>query len=191
MKYTPRNIARQHTQFCDIREVGGDVYVRDPSADTFWFVGKVARVSDVSLPHCIARQYALIEQHAANLRPLELYPKRGSLEVWTAPGDSELEVSYNKADMIFQRMERNVDGALGVSKYMVGFQGEIYQQGEEGFRTWRTSDGRPTKPEVLPAGTKDVNSEEELNQLLEKMKGMDINQLYEEQEKREGRNVSD
>jgi hypothetical protein len=196
MKYTPRNIARQHTQFCDIREVGGveltnDVYARVPSSDTFWFIGKVARVSDVSLPHCIARQYALIEQHAANLRPLELYPKRGSIEVWTAPGDSELEVAYNKPDLIFQRMERNVDGALGISKYLVGFQGEIYQKGEEGFRTWRTNDGRPSKPEVQPAGTKNVSSEEELDQILQKMKGMDISELYKEQEKREGRAIED
>ncbi len=77
MKYIPRNVARQHANFCDIREAGGvqmtnDVYVRDPNNpnnnknnNIFWFVGKVARVSDVTLAQCVARQYGLIEQHAA------------------------------------------------------------------------------------------------------------------------------
>lgn len=43
-------MARQHQNFCDIREIGGaeltnDIYVREPGNQIFWFAGKVARVS--------------------------------------------------------------------------------------------------------------------------------------------------
>jgi hypothetical protein len=198
MKYIPRNVARQNSNFCDIRDAGGvemtnDVYVRDPPSEVFWFVGKVARISDVSLVQCIARQYALIEQHAANLRPLELSPKKGYLEIWAAPGDSELQVAYNQPDIIMECIPRNVEGASKVNKNYVGFQGELYDAGDEGFRTWRTNDGRAAKPEVNPAGGKSeqVASQEDLDRLLKTMDGMDINELYKEQEKREGRLVDD
>lgn len=50
MKYVPRNVIRQHQNFVDIREAGGeemtnDIYVREPGSQVFWFSGKVARVS--------------------------------------------------------------------------------------------------------------------------------------------------
>ncbi len=95
-----------------------------------------------------------------------------------------------------------------VNKNFVGFQGEIYQQGEDGFRTWRTEDGRASKPEIInPATTgsttgtsmnhKDSGSDqgdasqEEMDRLLKVINGMDVNELYKQQEKREGRNVED
>ena len=54
MKYIPRNVMRQHQNFVAIRQAGGqeltnDVYIHEPQSDVFWFVGKVARVSDVSV----------------------------------------------------------------------------------------------------------------------------------------------
>lgn len=44
------NIDRQRNNYESMKAVGGkdlvhDVYARDPESDTFWFVGKVARVS--------------------------------------------------------------------------------------------------------------------------------------------------
>ena len=113
MRYNERNVMRQHQHFCAIREAGGkeltnDVYVCEPDSGVFWFAGKVARVSDVSLEDAVARQWPLIEQHAANLRPIELYPYRGQIEIWTAPGDSELEVAYNRPSITFQQM-KNTD----------------------------------------------------------------------------------
>jgi hypothetical protein len=208
MKYIPRNVVRQHTNFCDIREAGGvqmtnDVYVRDPNNNIFWFVGKVARVSDVTVAQCVGRQYDLIVQHAKQLRPLELSScKFGALELWTAPGDSELQVAYNKPDLIMEKMERPDDAAAitaAVNKNYVGFQGEIYQQGEDGFRTWRTDDGRAAKPEITPAAPASNTSgseqgeasQEEIDRLLKVMDGMDVNELYKQQEKREGREVED
>ena len=210
MKYIPRNVARQHTNFCDIRDAGGveltnDVYVRDPTAtNMFWFVGKAARISDVTLAQCIARQYDLILQHAIHLRPLELSlqntnKNKNSLELWTAPGDSELRVAYNEPDLIMIKMERDchVPDASNINKNFVGFQGEIYEAGEQGFRTWRTDDGRAAKPQVTPATSTDggeeqsVQSQEEMDRLLKVMDGLDINELYKQQEKREGRQVDD
>lgn len=56
MKYNMFNINRQRENFVSIKEVAGkdltnDVYARDPETDTFWFVGKVARVSGEQSRH--------------------------------------------------------------------------------------------------------------------------------------------
>lgn len=194
MKYMERNVMRQHQNFVAIREAGGkemtnDVYVREPSSGIFWFAGKVARVSDISLAHAVARQWPLIEQHAANLRPLELYPHRGTLEIWTAPGDSELDVAYNRPHVVFEKMSRDL--STKIKNVMVGFSGEVYQEGEEGFRTLRTEDGRPAKPEINTGSEARAPSDEEMAQLEEKLQGQDLNALYEEQQRREGKEVSD
>ena len=189
MTYIPRNVKRQHEHFWSIRQVGGkemtnDVYVREPGEETFWYTGKVARVTDVTLEQAVARQWPLIEQHAANLRPIELFPSRGRLEVWTAPGDSELEVAYNRPTLQMKKMEKNVDGADTVKNSLIGFQGEVYQKGEEGFRSWRTEDGFPARPEINPGGENRPPTDEEMAQLQRELEGKDINEIYEEQERR-------
>jgi hypothetical protein len=199
MRYVPRNIMRQHENFLNIRQAGGkeltnDVYVREPGSRIFWFSGKVARVSDVSLEDAVARQWPLIEQHAANLRPIELYAHHGVLEIWTAPGDSELEVAYNRPTIQFLKQSR--EGGTGVKNILVGFQGEMYQPGEEGFRTFRTEDGRPAKPEIQqpeiqePGDETRAPTDEEMAELENKLEGQDLNALYEEQQQRAGKEVS-
>lgn len=222
MRYIPRNVMRQNQNYMKLRQVGGeeitnDVYIPEPdSGGEFWFVGKIARISDVSVEQAVARQWALIVNHGANLRPVELYPHRAHLEVWVAPGDSELDVAYNRPDVVFRKMSPDVEGAKKVKSNMIGFQGEVYDQGGGsgmGFRTWRTDDGKPAKPEIKTPGPPDVlgdlaagdsamagdaeqfsderfraPTEEELEKLQAalKVKNMDISQLYEEQQKREG-----
>jgi hypothetical protein len=205
MRYVPRNIMRQHENFINIREAGGkeltnDVYVRQPGSAVFWFSGKLARVSDVSLEDAVARQWPLIEQHAANLRPRELYAHRGVLEIWTAPGDSELEVAYNQPSIQFLKHARaeGGGGGTGVKSVMVGFQGEMYEPGEEGYRTIRTEDGRAAKPEIQqprpdiqePGNETRAPTDEEMAQLEKKLEGQDLNALYEEQQRRAGKDVS-
>jgi hypothetical protein len=157
MKYNEYNLMRQNKHFLAIRAVGGsemtnDIYARDPDTDVFWFVGKVARISDVSVEKAVARQYPLIEEHSARLRPLELFDKKGRLELWAAPGDSELDVAYNRPHVMFVKMARahEIKGVVveDVRNVEVGFQGEIYEGGEEGFRTQRRQDGSPLKPEI-------------------------------------------
>lgn len=197
VKYNERNVMRQHENLHSIRDIGGkeltnDVYVREPSSQTFWFVGKVARVSDVTLQQAVARQWPLIEQHAANLRPIELYPFRGNLEIWTAPGDSELEVAYNRPSIVFEKMEKTIldSSPSNVKINTVGFSGEVYQQGEEGFRTWRTEDGLALNPEVNTGSETRAPTDEEMSLIEEKLQGKDLNELYEEQERRKGLDAS-
>ncbi|GAX27290.1 hypothetical protein FisN_23Lh142 [Fistulifera solaris] len=191
MKYIPRNCQRQHEHFLAIREAAGkeltnDVYVREPKSETFWFAGKVARVTDVTVEQAVARQWPLIEMHAGNLRPIELFPSRGALEIWIAPGDSEMEVAYNNPNLIFTKMEKDVPGAQSISNIMVGFQGEMYEPGEKGFRTWRKDDGTPARPPVETPiqDEKRMPTDEEMKELAKALEGKDINEIYEEQERR-------
>lgn len=207
MAYNQRNCERSNKNYAAIKRVGG------PAADlygcvsttaneeaVFWFLGKVAHVSDVSLEQCVARQWPLIQHHAANLRPLELFPavSSQSLELWCAPADSEIEVAYNRPTVQFQKMAREVPGADSVKANFLGFQGEVYDRGEDGFRTWRlTADGRPSRPEIVGPPMEDDDSTEsddepstraptdqEMEQLQKAFEGKDINELYEEQERR-------
>lgn len=157
MRYDMHNINRQRDHFEAIRAAAGtellhDVYARDPAEDTFWFVGKVARTSAVTPARAVARQWLLIEEHACRLRPAELWPQRGGLQLWVAPGDSEMDVAYRKPDLAFSRMDRDAEGAGAVRNVEVGFAGELYENDEEGFRTRRTDEGAAIGPEISAAG---------------------------------------
>lgn len=186
MRYTPSNIMRQHQNFLAIREAGGsavtyDLYARDPNTDTFWFCGKVASVTDVSCERAISRQWPLIEEHAVRLRPMELFPKRGILEIWYAPGDSELDVAYNRPTIRFVPVTRPTKYDkewMKTRTVEVGFQGEIYNRGEEGFRTLRNADGTPTKAEIIPPTEKRAPTDEEMAKISELMKGKDMQDLF-------------
>lgn len=186
MRYTPVNIMRQHQNFVAIRDVGGssvtyDIYARDPDTYTFWFCGKVACVTDVSCEMAISRQFPLIEEHAIRLRPLELFSKRGFLQLWYAPGDSELDVAYNRPTIRFNPVTRpsQYDKEWMKTKTIqVGFQGEVYNRGEEGFRTLRNEDGTPMKAEIIQPTEKRAPTDEEMAQISELIKGKDIEQLF-------------
>lgn len=172
MKYNLFNIQRQRENFDSIKAVAGveltnDVYARDPTSDTFWFVGKVARTSDTPIENVIARQWSMIEEHSARLRPVELYPKWGELELWVAPGDSELDVAYCKPEVVFLQMFRDVNGASEVRNVEVGFAGELYEGSEEGFRTVRTPDGTAKTPETQSSVDRRQPSDAELDDLME------------------------
>ena len=199
MKYIPRNVMRQHKNFVAIRQAGGkemtnDVYIREPNTEVFWFIGKVARVSDVTVEQAVSRQWPLIEMHGASLRPIELFPGRGSLEIWTAPGDSEMDVAYNDPNLVFDKMERNVQGAKGIKSALIGFQGEMYEGGEEGFRTWRNEEGKAARPQVQAPNADEVQDqidEEDMKKIEEMLQGQDINEIYKEQQRRAGKPVDD
>lgn len=172
MKYNLFNIQRQRTNFESIKTVAGkelinDVYARDPDSETFWFVGKIAHVTDVPLEKAIARQWSMIEEHSARLRPAELYPKWGKLELWVAPGDSELDVAYCKPEIVFLQMFIDVDGACDVRNVEVGFAGELYESNEEGFRTVRTADGKAKMPEIQSSVDRRQPTEAELDDMME------------------------
>ena len=198
MKYLPRNVMRQNKNFVAIREAAGkeltnDVYVHEPKSSVFWFVGKIARVSDVSPAQAVSRQWNLIETHAAHLRPIELFPSRASLDIWIAPGDSEMDVAYNRPDVVMEKMNREVEGADGLKSMLMGFQGEMYEGGEEGFRTLRNDDGTPVMPEIQSPSQEDLRAptESEMADIQKQLEGQDINELYKEQQRREGKSVDD
>lgn len=125
---------------------------------------------DVPLEKAVARQWHMLEEHAARLRPDELFPKWGSLELWLAPGDSEIDVAYNR-DIQFIQMFRSVgDGDITtqVRNVEIGFQGEVYENGEDGFRTVRTADGKPAKPEIQGSEqNQQPTTEAELEKMME------------------------
>eukprot|EP00521_Asterionellopsis_glacialis_P006166 CAMPEP_0195284788 /NCGR_PEP_ID=MMETSP0707-20130614/2869_1 /TAXON_ID=33640 /ORGANISM="Asterionellopsis glacialis, Strain CCMP134" /LENGTH=265 /DNA_ID=CAMNT_0040344185 /DNA_START=173 /DNA_END=970 /DNA_ORIENTATION=+ len=156
MRYTPSNLIRQKNNYDAIRDAGGkemvnDIYIREVGSETFWFIGKVARISDVSVEDTISKQWPLIQMHAGHLRPIELFPSRNKNEIWYAPGDSELDVAYYRPNVTFVKVDRNVEGVKAIKVNFVGFEGETYTQDEDGFRTLRTDDGKPAKPEVMGA----------------------------------------
>jgi hypothetical protein len=109
----------------------------------------------------------MIEEHSARLRHVELYPKWGSIELWVAPGDSEMDVAYNRAHIQFVQMFRDVKDADSVRNVEVGFAGELYEGGEDGFRTKRTADGKPAKPEIQSGEEKRQPSEAEMDELID------------------------
>jgi hypothetical protein len=177
MKYNMYNLRRNRENYDSMKAVGGkditnDVYARDPEEETFWFVGKIARVGDVTVEKAMARLWPMIEEHSARLRPVELYPKWGKLELWVSPGDSEIDVAYCKPEIQFIQMFREIDGVEDINKAVmnveVGFQGELYENNEEGFRTVRTACGKAVEQEQLQATTTDRQpTEAELDDLME------------------------
>ncbi len=196
MTYVERNVKRAHENFLSLRNIGGkelcnDVYAKSPAPNNeeVWYVGKVAKVSDISLEDCIARQWNLIETHATNLRPIELYPHRGNLELWSAPGDTELDVAYNRQELIMTKMEHYEVTPKQLKNNMIGFQGEVYQEGEEGFRSWRKEDGSPARPEINPGGETRPPSEAEMEQLRLEMEQQNISveDIYKAEQAEEGK----
>jgi len=175
MMYVERNVKRAHETFHDIRNIGGkeachDVYAqssttRKSEGETMFYVGKVAKISDITIEDCIARQWNMIEHHSANLRPIELKPHRGRLELWIAPGDTELDVAYNRPELQMIKMKKYPLTNKELKNNLIGFQGEVYQEGDEGFRTWRTEDGYPARKEINEGGETRPPTDEEYEQL--------------------------
>jgi len=65
-----------------------------------------------------------------------------------APPDSEMEVAYNRPYIKFQKISSDPSIVFDVKTVEVGFDAEIYLNNEEGFRSLRTNDGLPMKPEI-------------------------------------------
>jgi len=149
------------------KEAMVDVYVRSPLNDekTFWFVGKVIRHISTSdgeedeeldgeiyptMIESILSQKRLILEYAKNqLRPQNLGGKYSTgLELWTAPGNSEMDVVQNKITL--EKVKGSTtDLREGFSVKDCGYNPEIYV-GEErergGLRVVRDEEGKPVKP---------------------------------------------
>ena len=137
-----------------------DLYLRSPLNDKqiCWFVGKTARKLNLedcegsSLPtelEAVLSQKRLIIEYAKNqLRPQNFGgPYSKDLELWMAPGDTEMDVVQNKISLT------KVSGSIkdlsdGFSVNDVGFNPEIYvgdEIKEGGLRVSRDEEGHPVK----------------------------------------------
>jgi len=151
MAYTQENIHRQMNTYESIRDVGGlecvrDVYARNAPQQECFFIGKLAFTSGtVTEEAAIHRQWNLLQEHASRLRPVELGRAFGRLEIYTAPGDSELAVSQNEVPLT--RMTRPlVDDEADhpnrdISLMEIGFLSEVVTDRGVGFRVRRAPNG--------------------------------------------------
>jgi hypothetical protein len=131
-----------------------DVYCRSPLNDkeTFWFVGKIAvRPGTAATPEqAILSQKRLILEYAKReLRPQNLGGKyAANLELWIAPGDSEMDAVQNKISLL--RIEGSTaDLVPEFSVKDVGYNPEIYVGDERekgGLRIKRDEGGKPVNP---------------------------------------------
>ena len=140
-------------------ECVNDIYIRSPlnDANTFWFAGKVARClkdprgSVIPTPQeaCLSQKRLILEYAKHQLRPQNMAgPYSKTLEIWLAPGNSEMNVVQNKIS--FEKVEGSSSHLReGFDVADVGFNPEIYV-GEElqkgGLRVKRDEEGRPIKP---------------------------------------------
>eukprot|EP01039_Chlorochromonas_danica_P005955 gene5955-6557_t len=122
-----------------------DLYARLSESNTCWFIGKV--LYPIGVPPCDALTAIdlLLLEYAKTLRPQELagYPSLGKeLQLWYAPGNTEMQVAQNKIPLL--RVITNPLHSVNYDK--VGYEPEIYQDKEEGFRCERDEDGQCLSP---------------------------------------------
>jgi len=119
-----------------------DLYMRSPlnDAQLFWYVGKVVRRIDLedkemqgeSIPtemEAVISQKRLIIEYAKNqLRPQNFGgPYSKNLEIWIAPGDSEMDVVQNKVSLT-KVAGSTADLSETFSVHDVGFNPEVRLQ---------------------------------------------------------------
>ena len=131
-----------------------DVYLRSPlnSPTIFWFVGKVAidpNSSATSQAAVLAQKRLILEYAKTQLRPQNFGGKYASqLDLWLAPGDSEMNVVRNMVDLEPVRGSAS-DLPEGFDVSTVGFNPEIYigdEVRDGGLRVERSEEGKVTKP---------------------------------------------
>ena len=130
-----------------------DVYLRSPlnSPTIFWFVGKVAvDPSRATGKEAVIAQKRLILEYAkTQLRPQNFGGKyANNLDLWLAPGDSEMDVVQNKISLeAVTGSASDLREDFDVSS--VGLNPEIYigdEVHQGGLRVERDENGKPNKP---------------------------------------------
>jgi len=199
MKYALPNIKRQSDTFDALQNMGdaeliSDVWLQSPADSTAWFVGRVARVSDVSVERAIDRQYPLIERHSWTLRPVELHPRRGPFLVYYAPGGTEELVAAGDSSVTLIRVDEDSmrdDNAAPVKAVEVGFKGASYDDAnEDSFRTdlhlWardEDDDGDEIEHELngfaIPATPEE---DSEMQKMVDKLQSKDIDKFFDDDE---------
>lgn len=132
-----------------------DCYARLEGSEVCWFIGKVAHIPEVSMKDAFELYIILLKEYSKSLRPKELAVKSTgvNLQIWYAPGNSEMSVAQNKISLKLYAPVAIGSGntesqpsdvsKVGAVESFIGFQPEVYQDGEEGFRVLRDSNGQP------------------------------------------------
>lgn len=154
LRKATNNYDRLKKQYEDNKDVCRDLYVRSPlnNEKLFWFVGKIIcdPTASVSVEEAALAQKRLILDYAKlKLRPNNFGGKyANTLEIWLAPGDSEMDTVQNKVSLE-QVKGSSSDIPQDLDKDVFGYNPEIYV-GEEiekgGLRVERDENGHPTKP---------------------------------------------
>ena len=163
-----RILAAKSLSFEKMRDQGiattYDLYVRASNSEVFWFVGKLNHdQSKLGAEEALQIEMPLILEYAKSLRPKELSGPLAvhfELEIFTTPGNNEMNVAQNKINLT-KFVPRSVSSATSDDSHITeisashqiltggtdisGFEPEIYQGGEEGFRIKRNDDGTPKK----------------------------------------------
>ena len=137
------------------KESTNDVYCYSPLDDeeTFWFVGKIAAkpgTAATALQAALSQKRLIFEYSKRELRPQNLGGTYASaLELWLAPGDSEMDAVQNKISLT--KVEGTTKDLLpDFSVKDVGYNPEIYVGDEVkkgGLRIKRNpTTGEPIKP---------------------------------------------
>lgn len=138
------------------KECTNDVYCYSPLNDeeTFWYVGKIATrpgTAATPLQAALSQKRLIFEYSKRELRPQNLGGKyANALELWLAPGDSEMDAVQNKVS--FTKVEGTTKDLLPeFSVKDVGYNPEIYVGDEVekgGLRVKRNPEnGEPVNPE--------------------------------------------
>ena len=134
-----------------VADACSDVYVRSPSnsATTFWYVGKIAYCRGATAQQAALSQKRLIFEYSKlELRPQNLAgPFSKDLELWLAPGDSEMDTVQNKVTL------EPVTGSASdlpadFDLDSIGYNPEIYvgdEVAQGGLRVQRDDQGKPLK----------------------------------------------
>ena len=136
------------------KEACWDVYCKSPLNDStrLWFVGKIAVTPNTSATPeqaVISQKRIILEYSKRELRPQNLGGKYSdSLELWLAPGDSEMDCVQNKVSLT-KVVGSTADLVDDFSVSNVGYNPEIYVGDERekgGLRITRDDNGDPINP---------------------------------------------
>ena len=125
------------------------------SPTTFWYVGKVAfgpddssdgTSSDGAVSACLSQKRVILEYSRQQLRPQNMDGKyAAALELWLAPGDSEMDVVQNKVSLQLVRGSA-ADLPDDFTVETVGYNPEVYVGDEVtkgGLRVELSEEGHP------------------------------------------------
>ena len=105
-------------------------------ADSSFGFASCLCLGTVSVEEAVNRQWNLLEEHIVRLRPVELGRSFGSIEFWTAPGDSELACANNELPLqLVKKLSTTV------SAKEVGANLEVVTNKGVGFHVERAEDG--------------------------------------------------